>query len=375
MKRALIVLGLVGLAAVAALFWRAPAPVPRPAVSVSAVLSGGDSAGYARAQGPRRFQFPDDHGPHPAFRSEWWYLTGNLRAGARRFGYQLTFFRQALAPEQPARDSAWASRQVYMAHLAVSDGEGRRFVSAQRLARTGLGLAGAQAAPFQVWLEDWKIDGLFPMTLTAREPGKAALALTLEAGRGPVLQGESGWSRKGPEPGNASYYYSFTRLPTAGRLTVGGESFEVTGTSWLDREWSTSALGPELTGWDWLALRLSDGRDLMVYRLRRRDGGMAAESRATIIDARGATTLFGPTDFSISAAAWWKSPRSGARYPVAVKVAVPAAGLTLETRPLLEDQELEGPFRYWEGAVSATGRAGEQPVTAEGYLELTGYDR
>jgi predicted secreted hydrolase len=192
------------------------------------------------------------------------------------------------------------------------------------------------------------------------------------AGRGPVLQGEAGLSRKGPEPGNASYYYSCTRLPTEGKLTLGGEALAVTGESWYDREWSTSALGPELAGWDWLALDLSDGRDLMVYRLRRKDGGVAGESRATLIEASGATHLFGPEAFRMTPRSFWTSPHTGARYPVAVLVEIPEVGLRLETHPLLEDQELRLSFRYWEGAVSAVGRAGAA-ITGSGYLELTGY--
>ena len=347
---------------------RAEAPAPEAAMQVGQVLAG-DEAGFARALTPRAFSFPADHGPHPQFRSEWWYLTGHLQAGERRFGYQFTIFRQALAPEAPARPSAWATRQAFMAHLAISDEAGHRFVAFERLAREGLGLAGATAD--RVWVEDWRLRPVFPLEVAAAEDG-IALSLKLEEGRGPVLQGEAGWSRKGPEPGNASYYYSCTRLPTEGTLTVGGQSLAVRGESWLDREWSTSALGPELAGWDWLALHLSDGRDLMVYRLRRKDGGTAAESRATLIEASGATRLFGPGAFRLEGTAWWRSPHTGARYPVSVVLEIPEIGLRLETRPLLEDQELRLSFRYWEGAVSAVGQAG-RAITGSGYLELTGY--
>jgi predicted secreted hydrolase len=335
-------------------------------LSVDRTLGGGEAAGFARALGPRRFEFPADHGPHPAFRSEWWYLTGQLRAGGRRFGYQLTIFRQALAPAGPPRSSAWATRQVYMGHLAISDVDGSRFRAFERLAREGLGLGGAQVRPFRVWVEDWSVTGTgepFPLALVARADG-VELGLTVAAGRGPVLQGDRGLSPKGPEPGNASYYYSCTRLPTRGRLTLDGASFEVSGTSWLDREWSTSALGQDLAGWDWLSLHLSDGRDLMIYRLRRRDGTAAPESGATLIDANGvphsARLVWTPTR-------WWRSPATGARYPVAVRVELPS--LSFEVRPLLDDQELRLSFRYWEGAVEARGAA----VTGSGYLELTGY--
>jgi predicted secreted hydrolase len=348
-----------------------PRSAPGPSLAVGTVLAGGDTAGFARAIGPHHFAFPADHGPHPEFRSEWWYVTGQLRAGARRFGYQLTIFRQALAPSAPPRPSAWASRQVYMGHLAISDVQGGRFLSFERLAREGLALGGAQAAPPRMWVEDWTMSGpgdLFPLALRARgEDGvhAAVLTLSLEPGRGPVLQGDAGLSAKGPEPGNASYYYSMTRLPTRGRLSLDGRDFDVEGASWLDREWSTSALGPELAGWDWLALHLADGRDLMVYRLRRTDGSAAPHSRATIIDAAGKTELH--QDFTLTPLSWWTSPHSGVRYPIAMRLTIPSAALTLEVRPLLQDQELQTSVRYWEGAVDSTG------VPGAGYLELTGY--
>jgi predicted secreted hydrolase len=351
-------------------------PSPRAPISVAGALGGADTAGFARATGPRRFAFPADHGPHPDFRSEWWYLTGQLRAGARRFGYQFTIFRQALAPAAPPRTSAWATRQVYMGHLAVTDVDNGRFVALERLARDGLDLGGAGTGPFRVWVEDWTIAGqvvdLFPLALHASGDG-VELALTAGAGRGPVLQGDAGLSAKGPEPGNASYYYSCTRLPTTGRLTIDGVAFEVSGTSWLDREWSTSALGPELEGWDWLALHLSDGRDVMVYRLRRRDGTAAAESRATVIDQLGATRVVDAGGFTWVPTRWWRSPRTGLRYPVSVTVQIPSAGLTLDVRPLLDDQELRLSVQYWEGAVAARGDAARTPITGAGYLELTGY--
>jgi predicted secreted hydrolase len=348
---------------------------PRPPISVGGALGGVDTAGFARATGPRHFAFPADHGPHPDFRSEWWYITGQLHAGARRFGYQFTIFRQALASAAPPRTSAWATRQVYMGHLAITDVDSGRFLAFERLAREGLELGGARAGPFRVWVEDWTMAGpatdLFPLVLHARADG-VELALTAGAGRGPILQGDAGLSAKGPEPGNASYYYSWTRLPTTGRLTIDGVAFDVTGTSWLDREWSTSALG-ELEGWDWLALHLSDGRDLMVYRLRRRDGTTAPESRATVIDQRGATQVVDARGFTWIPARWWRSPRTGLRYPVSVTVAIPAAGLTVEVSPLLDDQELRLSVQYWEGAVAARGNAARAAIAGSGYLELTGY--
>jgi predicted secreted hydrolase len=357
-----------------------------PPLSPTQALGGADTAGFARAEAPRSFAFPADHGPHPEFRSEWWYFTGQLVTGdgKRHFGYQLTIFRQALAPEIPARASAWATRQVYLGHLALADLDGGRFLAFERTAREGLGLAGATATPLHVWVEDWDIaassDGArlelrargLPDGVAATAPVTLALEVDLAAGRGPVLQGERGLSRKGPELGNASYYYSYTRLPTRGDLQVGEGRFSVTGDSWLDREWSTSALGPELAGWDWLSLSLDDGRDLMVYRLRRRDGTATDESRATLIAADRSTRLFDAAAFRFEGAGTRRSP-GGARYPAAFHLAIPGERLTLEVTPLLPDQELRLGFRYWEGAVVARGLLGEVPLAGRGYLELTGY--
>ncbi|HET6367376.1 MAG TPA: carotenoid 1,2-hydratase, partial [Pseudomonadales bacterium] len=260
-------------------------------LSVAEALSGGRLEGFARAEVPRAFVFPRDHGPHPEFRAEWWYWTGNLRsAGGRHLGFQLTFFRRALTPDAPARGSDWGASQAYLAHLAVTDARGGRFYFGTRTSRGALGLAGAQAEPFRVFVEDWQArsDGtsIFPLHLRA-EDEDVALDLHLESAKPPVLQGERGLSRKGPEPGNASYYYSLTRMPVRGTIRLRTERFEVEGLAWMDREWSTAALGKDLAGWDWFALQLEDGRELMYYRLRRRDGTADPFSAGVVVDARG----------------------------------------------------------------------------------------
>jgi predicted secreted hydrolase len=367
-------------------------PPPGPAVLSPVSLLGGEAgkdqplAGFARAIEARPFSFPDDHGPHPAFRSEWWYFTGVVHARARRFGYQLTVFRQALASasEVAPRASAWATRDVYMAHLAIADidgpSSGARFQAHERFARDGLALAGAQVRPFLVWVDAWRMRGpddpsaFFPVQLSARAGG-SAIELTVAAGRGPIPQGERGLSAKGPDPGNASYYYSCTRLPTQGRLTIAGQTFDVTGESWLDREWSTGALGAGVVGWDWLGVSLSDGRDLMVYRLRTADGGATPASRVTLIAPDGTTRLFGPDAFTLTPIESWLSPQSGVRYPAALRLRIRSEPLDLTVRPLLADQELRLTVRYWEGAVAVEGNASHAStrLTGSGYLELTGY--
>jgi predicted secreted hydrolase len=406
--------GLVALAINGAAGGCSPAPSASPgaaardALTVTSLLAGDDSEGFARARAPRPFIFPADHGPHPAFRTEWWYFTGILQGQstggtARRFGYQFTIFRQALTADRPSRDSAWATRDVYMAHLAIADLDGDsgrpRFHAFQRFSRDGLALAGAQVTPFAVWVDSWRMessagqpssgDGIFPLRLRAREspaPRGAAVAyhaqgaaigaaidFAVSAGRGPVLQGDHGWSIKGAGPGNASFYYSCTRLPTRGRLTIGTEILEVEGTSWLDREWSTSALDPDVVGWDWAGTHLDDGRDLMFYRLRTRAGGAAPASRVTLIDPDGRPRTFAPDAFTLTPTGQWSSPDGKARYPAGFRLQIRAAAVDLALLPLLSDQELRLAVRYWEGAVALQGTAGGHPLSGTGYLELTGY--
>jgi len=350
-------------------------PGRNTALSLTEMLAGGSTEGYARATEPREFRFPEDHGLHEDFRTEWWYFTGNLvTAGGRRFGYQFTLFRNALAPESPARESDWATRQVYMAHFAVTDPVNSAFHAHERFSRGAADLAGVETQPFRAWLEDWEISGEDPPPFRLRAAeGGTSIELEVDTAKPVVLNGDQGLSQKGQQPGNASYYYSYTRMPTRGTVTVGYKTFEVQGSSWLDREWSTSALEEGQVGWDWFALQLSDGRDLMVYRLRRADGGSDELSNGTLVAADGASLLLQQDNFAIEALDTWSSPATGIRYPSRWRLTVPDANIDLEIRPLLPDQELNLSFRYWEGAVSINGISAGSPVTGQGYVELTGY--
>ena len=347
-------------------------------VDVTALLGSRPAPDFARAIGPRAFSFPADHGAHPDFRSEWWYFTGNLAAeGGRHFGFQLTFFRVALSPEAAARKSAWATNQAWMAHFTLTDSEAGRFHAAERIGRGALGIAGAEASPFRVWVDDWQAagasaSGLFPLRLHAAHED-FAIELELSALKPRILQGEGGWDRKGPEAGNASHYYSYTRLAARGSVRTPDARFQVAGTTWMDREWSTSALGPELAGWDWLSLQLSDGRDLMLYRLRRRDGSTDAFSKGALILPDGARIALSVRAFALEPRRWWTSPTTGMRYPVTWSVEIPSQGLSLDVEPRIDEQELDLSVRYWEGAVIARGRSHAAPVSGEGYLELAGY--
>ena len=309
---------------------------------------------------------------------EWWYFTGNLHAtDGRAFGFQLTFFRFALAPPVDTVDgaSAWSDPQVYMAHFAVSDVAGGGFRYFERLSRKGPGMAGA-AAPFHVWLDDWEARGEgddgFPLRLRAAADG-AALELVLERGKPPVLQGEDGLSRKSAEPGNASYYYSLTRMPARGTLVLDGERFEVGGDAWLDREWSTSALADDQVGWDWFSLQLDDGSELMYYRLRRRDGSTDPASAGVLVDAAGGTRALAHDEVELVAVGEWHSADGATRYPAGFVLRVPSDELELDVRPRVPGQELRVRYRYFEGAVQATGTRSGSPVAGLGYLEMTGY--
>ncbi|GFO63326.1 carotenoid 1,2-hydratase [Geomonas paludis] len=343
--------------------------------SVSQTLGGAAAPGYLRADKPRRFSFPADHGPHPGFRNEWWYFTGNLHAAdGRRFGYQLTFFKTALTPVAVTRASAWGTNEVYMAHFAVTDVAGRKYRFAERFSRAALGLAGAGGDPLAVRLEDWSALQTSPrpwgVRLTAAEPD-FAVDFDLVSVKPEVLNGAGGLSRKGATPGNASYYYSIPRLATSGTLRLGTERFAVSGLSWLDREWSTSALEPDQVGWDWFALHLDDGRDLMFYQLRRRDGSSDPFSGGTLVAADGSSRNLSRDEVQLEVVSWWQSPASGVRYPSVWRLRIPTQGLALEVVPWLAEQELLTAFRYWEGAVAVRGLDGSPG--GSGYLEMTGY--
>ena len=349
-----------------------PADV-RARLSLSQAMATGDTSGYVRVFAPRPFRFPEDHGPHPGHRIEWWYFTGNLAAtDGRRFGFQLTFFRSAQTAVHDARTSAWAATDVWMAHFAVTDVASGRFHAFERLARGAAGLAGAEARPLRVWVEDWEVSSsasaaAFPVRLRAASED-VAVDLVLEPGKPVIAQGAGGFSAKGPEPGNASHYYSLTRMPAAGTLTVAGEPLAVSGNAWMDREWSTSALGANVVGWDWLALQLDDGRDLMLYRLRRADGTADDFSGGTLTYRDGSAVQLTVSDFTLEPRGAWRSPIDGTEYPATWRAQVPRHSLDLSVTPVLQEQELNLTVRYWEGAVDAGGT-----VSGRGYLEMTGY--
>jgi predicted secreted hydrolase len=337
-----------------------------------------DSSGFVQALTPYDFQFPRDHGAHPAFAHEWWYVTGHLAATTgERFGFELTMFRIALAPPAlaaPAQGSAWRARQMYVVHFAVTDIDHGRFRFQERFARAALGLAGAQSHPLKVWVDDWSLgfaDGAWQIRAAAQG---YALDVRMTTDLPPILNGDRGLSQKSGDPRDASYYYSIPRLSVRGELARDGKTFPVAGSAWLDREWGSGGLGADESGWDWFALQLSDGSELMFYSLRRRDGRRDPHSAGTWVEPDGSARALATDDVAISVQEYWTSPRGG-RYPARWQVEVPSLGIAANLRPVLPDQELDGRPRYWEGAVDVTGTQSGRNLKGQGYVELVGYAR
>ncbi|MFZ5517286.1 MAG: lipocalin-like domain-containing protein [Candidatus Zhuqueibacterota bacterium] len=347
---------------------------------VTDILGESVTAGFEKADIVREFSFPRDHGPHPDFQSEWWYFTGNAANPAgERFGFQFTLFRSALTPDSLRRTSAWATNQIYMAHFTVTDAAANRFYFFERFSRGAPGLAGAQAQPFRIWLENWSahsgsadfIDSTTTLQIDCEaDPVRASLTLT---NKKPVaLHGNRGLSQKGEDAGNASYYYSLTRLAVRGEIAIDEKQHPVVGSAWLDREWSTSALGQDQVGWDWFSLQLDNGWDVMFYRIRRRDGSIDRFSHGTLIDPKGRYRPLSLRQVALDVLDYWDSPGS-ARYPSGWRLRVPDAQLDVTVTPLIKNQELNATIRYWEGAVRVQGSQAGAPLQGHGYVELTGY--
>lgn len=334
-------------------------------------------ADWERVLEPRDFRFPRDHAAHPEYRIEWWYYTGNLQSeDGRRFGYQLTFFRTGFVRE-PTNPSRWTVRDLYTAHFALSDLDREKHHAFQRNNRQGIDFAGADPETYKVWNGDWHVtlrDGIHH--LVAADSGHE-IDLRLEPSKPPVLHGDQGLSRKGPTPGNASYYYSITRMTTGGEIAVNGESISVQGESWMDHEFSSSFLEAGQRGWDWFALQLSNGKEIMLYQMRRDDGSADPFSSGTLVGRDGQAERFTRDDCRLEPLRRWTSPESKASYPVGWRVQLPTLGYDLQVEAACDAQEMRMEAStgiiYWEGSVTVTGQADGQPVTGRGYVELTGY--
>lgn len=347
-------------------------------VSGSTLLIGSpDTTGFARAFEPLRWEFPRNFGPHPEYQTEWWYYTGNVATGdGRRFGFQFTIFRRGISPEAIDGGSEWRSNQLYMAHFTVSDIDGGRFYHDERFSRGAAALAGATIDPaYRVWLEGWQVEALNDDATLTRITAQAegyAVDLTLDQLKPPALQGDQGLSAKSEEPGNASHYYTLSRLATTGTITIGGEIFTVEGYAWKDHEFSTSALGSNALGWDWFGLQFDDNRELMVGQIRQVDGGRDPYFGGLLIHEDGTTEYLAAESFTIEATGTWESPHTGAVYPSGWVITVEppqSEAFRITVTPQMLDQELYGGgIAYYEGSVRIGGDA-----TGYGYAELTGY--
>ena len=340
---------------------------------------------------PRPFQFPRDHLAHQAYKTEWWYFSVNINTDSvhkpenlHKFAYQFTLFRFALLPEKSSlENSPWRSSNIYMAHVALTDINNQQFYQQERFSRDGLALAGAGKKDngfLHFWLNDWQIksmqaEQLFPLKLDI-DNVKFALNLQLEASKPIVLQGHQGLSQK--SSGSASYYYSYTRLASKGNIRIGNKSYEVSGDSWFDREWSTSSLGEDQQGWDWFALHLDDGSDLMLYQMRKKDGVKDTYSSGILVDSKGKSEIIQAQQFQLKVSEFWRSPVSNIRYPIAWEILIPEKNIKLTVSTPVKQQEWSKSggfsFNYWEGGVEVNGIKNQQPVSGSGYLEMTGYD-
>lgn len=355
----------VGMLLCAALLFAAAAPAER----------------FRMATAPYVYSFPRDHAAHDAYRTEWWYFTGHLKdAKGRRFGYELTFFRVGLEPRAPhwtAGQSKWYAYQLYPAHFAISDVAGKSFVYHETLARDALGQGFASASALNVRANGWSLTGsaqLRPEMRLQASSGSDTLDLVLQSKKPPAIHGAGGISRKGSCASCASHYYSFTRLATRGTLVKDRTAYSVDGDSWMDHEFGSDELQPDQSGWDWFAIQLRDGRELMLYRLRQRDGTTTPQSSGSWIDANGKVTYVPLRDFAIESTAQWKSPHTGALYPGAWRITGKAVPQSLDIVPLLADQELADPggTTYWEGDADVRD-AKTGVVVGAAYVELTGY--
>ncbi|MGB1249696.1 MAG: lipocalin-like domain-containing protein [Candidatus Promineifilaceae bacterium] len=384
-KRALIGLILFALVLGGVWVWRGRGvSAEAPTSSVVASLSAPAADGFAKATEANNIEFPRDLGPHNDYQTEWWYYTGNLASETgREFGFQFTIFRRALELPQPnaENDSNWRTDQVYLVHFTVSDIENGAFYHSERYSRGGAGLSGAQASPYRVWVDDWSVDELADGTIQMSASGAQssegepyALNLNLTQTMAPVLHGKGGLSAKSLEAGNASYYYSLIQQQAVGTVQVGDETIEVRGKAWKDHEYSTSVLSEGALGWDWFSLQFDDGSALMLFEIRKAGGQVEAASSGTFVYPDGRTVDLALGDWELAVDRRWKSPNTDGNYPVAWQLEIPEVKLSIGGEAKMDNQELTlTTGAYWEGAVEFEGVREGAAISAEGYIEMTGY--
>jgi predicted secreted hydrolase len=333
---------------------------------------------YQLALPGRKISFPEDHYSHPNFKTEWWYYTGHLESeSGKRYGYQVTFFRFGLRDRQRENKEKPQFSELYMAHFALSDINAKEFRYRERINRGYNGKAGAATDRYLVWNENWKVEGDHNNHKIRVNDRGTELQLNLKSLKLPVLHGSNGLSQKAAGAGRASYYYSLTRMQTEGVLKIDGKAETVRGLSWMDHEFGSNQLGQDQVGWDWFSIQLDDQTELMLYLMRRKDGSVDPYSSGTLVTANGATRHLDLNDYRVEVLGHWKSPKSGANYPMKWQVSVPAEQIELEINPAFENQELitnrSTRVTYWEGAVDVRGTARGKTVSGAGYVEMTGY--
>ena len=338
------------------------------------------AAQYRTALPGYQFEFPRDHFNHPDFQTEWWYYTGNLKSsGGHRFGFELTFFRQAVNRD-PAKSAAWDVRDLCLAHLALSDLDGQRFYHTKRTNRSGPGIAGISEPAGRIWNGNWQIHWTRDDQELQAVNDSFSLHFVLHPEKAAVIHGEDGVSQKAAGLGRASHYVSLTRLATEGSIELNGKEFDVAGLTWMDHEFFTHQLEANQAGWDWLSIQLEDKTELMLFRIRRKDGSVDPYSAGTFVDAAGHAAHLRAADFSLQPSGrTWTSPETHAVYPIEWRISIPKLGIELEASTPLPSQELAEKSKiapsYWEGAIVLTGHRENQPSGGLGYLEMTGYDR
>jgi len=328
---------------------------------------------------PYEFDFPRDHGSHDFFATEWWYTTGHLTTDDdHRYGFELTFFRSGVTRD-PSKNSAWDVRDLYLAHFAVSDLDGKIFFHTDRSNRAGPGIAGADQAQQKVWNGNWSVSWVGDEERVTALADGFSVKLSLRRQKAPVIHGENGVSQKSPGAGRASHYFSETRLRASGSLESAAEKYEVAGLAWMDHEFFTHQLEPNQAGWDWLSLQLEDNTDLMLFHIRRKDGTIDPFSAGTFVDAQGRWHHLRAEDFQLTPGGeTWRSPATRATYPIEWNIRVPSLGLALKASTQLPSQELATNAKlvpsYWEGAIELNGTKDSTSIHGRGYLEMTGYD-
>ncbi len=340
-------------------------------------LLGAGSDSYRLAMPGYRYSFPADHFNHPEFQTEWWYYTGNLHAAdGRRFGFELTFFRHGVDRE-PRPPGVWDVRDVWLAHLALSDLDGNKFFHTERLNRAGAGVAGADLGPARVWNGNWQVRWKGAEQQLEAVAERFSVDLNLRSEKPPVIHGIDGVSQKSEGPGRASHYISLTRLISRGSVTIDGKPFTVDGLTWMDHEFFTHQLEANQSGWDWFSLQFDDGTEMMLFRIRRKDGSADPFSAGTYVDASGRASHVAAGAFSVTPGKTWKSPDTGGEYPIEWKIRVPRLQIDISLGTRLAQQELTGKSgatsAYWEGAIEVKGTKNGRQIKGLGYLEMTGY--